>query len=130
MSEDELLALIEAEEQNCVSATTGKLAEQRRQAMQYYYGEPYGNEVDGKSSIVTTEVKDAVEGIMPSLMAIFTSSEEIVRFEPQGPEDEQSAQQATDYINYVFSRNNNGFLTLYCLCKDALLLKNLSLIHI
>ena len=124
MSDDELLALIEAEEQSCVSATTGVLAEQRRQAMQYYYGKPYGNEVEGRSSVVTTEVKDAVEGILPSLMAIFTSSEEIVRFEPQQPEDEAAAQQATDYINYVFSRNNNGFLTLYCLFKDALLQKN------
>jgi hypothetical protein len=67
--------------------------------------------------------KDAIEGIMPSLMAIFTSSDEIVRFDPQGPEDEAGAQQATDYINYIF-RNNNGFLVLYCLCKDALMLKN------
>lgn len=124
MSDDELLALIESEESNCVSATTGVLAEQRRKAMAYYYGQPYGNEVEGRSQVVTTEVKDAVEGILPSLMAIFTSSDEIVRFEPQNPEDEESAQQATDYINYQFSRENNGFLVLYCLFKDALLQKN------
>lgn len=124
MSEDDLLALIEQEEANCVSSTTGALAEQRRKAMQYYYGQPYGNEVEGRSQVVTTEVKDAVEGILPSLMAIFTSSDEIVRFEPQSQEDEQAAQQATDYVNYIFTRLNNGFLTLYCLFKDALLQKN------
>src|SRR3990167_9414114 len=124
MTEEELLALIENEEANCISSTQGALAEQRREAMQYYYGQPYGNEVEGRSQVVTTEVKDAIEGILPSLMAIFTSSEEIVRFEPHGQEDEQAAQQATEYINYIFTRNNNGFLTLYCLFKDALLLKN------
>jgi hypothetical protein len=124
MTEDELLALVESEEANCISSTSGALAEQRREAMQYYYGQPYGNEVEGRSQVVTTEVKDAVEGILPSLMAIFTSSEEIVRFEPQNPEDEAAAQQATDYINYIFTRLNNGFLTLYCLFKDALLQKN------
>src|SRR5687768_6837234 len=124
MSEDELLALVEQEEANCISSTSGALAEQRREAMQYYYGQPYGNEVEGRSQVVTTEVKDAVEGILPALMAIFTSSEEIVRFEPQNQEDEAAAQQATDYCNYIFSRNNNGFLTLYCLFKDALLQKN------
>jgi hypothetical protein len=124
MSEEELLALIEAEEGNCISSSSGALAEQRREAMQYYYGLPYGNEIEGRSSVVTTEVKDAVEGILPSLMAIFTSSDEIVRFEPQSPEDEQAAQQATDYINYIFTRLNNGFLTLYCVFKDALLQKN------
>src|SRR5687768_11535331 len=124
MSEDELLALVEQEEANCISSTSGALAEQRREAMQYYYGQPYGNEVEGRSQVVTTEVKDAVEGILPSLMAIFTSSDEIVRFEPQNQEDEAAAQQATDYINYIFTRLNNGFLTLYCLFKDALLQKN------
>lgn len=124
MTDEELIGLIEQEEQNCVSSSTGALAEQRRKAMQYYYGQPYGNEVDGRSQVVTTEVKDAVEGILPSLMAIFTSSDEIVRAEPQNPDDDAVAQQATDYCNYVFSRLNNGFLALYCLFKDALLQKN------
>lgn len=124
MTDEELLALIENEESQCISSTSGALAEQRREAMQYYYGQPYGNEVEGRSQVVTTEVKDAVEGILPSLMAIFTSSDEIVRFEPQSQEDEQAAQQATDYVNYIFTRLNNGFLTLYCVFKDALLQKN------
>lgn len=124
MNNDELLAHVEREEANCIVHFTSLLSEQRRKAMQYYYGQPYGNEVEGRSQVVTTEVKDAVEGILPSLMAIFTSSDEIVRFEPQNEEDEEAAQQATDYINYVFSRLNNGFLALYCLFKDALLQKN------
>src|SRR5690348_1050749 len=123
MSDDELLSLIETEEAQCISSTSGALAEQRREAMQYYYGLPYGNEVEGRSQVVTSEERDAVEGIMPSLMAIFTSAEEVIRCEPQGPEDEAAAAQATDYVNYIF-RNNNGFLVLYCLFKDALILKN------
>src|SRR5689334_6997363 len=124
MTEDEILAHVEKEEANCIVHFTGLLSEQRRKAMAYYYGQPYGNEVEGRSQVVTTEVKDAVEGILPSLMAIFTSSDEIVRFEPQNIEDEAAAQQATDYINYIFTRLNNGFLTLYCIFKDALLQKN------
>src|SRR6185503_14382893 len=124
MTNDDLIALLEKEEANCISSTSGALAEQRREAMQDYYGQPYGNEVEGRSQVVTTEVKDAVEGILPSLMAIFTSSDEIVRFEAQNPNDDAAAQQATDYINYKFSRTNNGFLALYCLFKDALLQKN------
>src|SRR6185437_4869652 len=124
MNEDDLLAHIEREEANCLVHFTSLLSEQRRKAMQYYYGQPYGNEVEGRSQVVTTEVKDAVEGILPSLMAMFTASDEIVRFEAQKPDDEAAAQQATDYVNYVFSRLNNGFLALYCLFKDALLQKN------
>lgn len=123
MGEQELISIIESEESNCLSTTSGTLAEQRRQAMQYYYGQPYGNEVEGRSQVVTTEVKDAVEGILPSLMKIFTSGDEIVRFDAQNPDDEAVAQQATDYLNYIFSRQNNGFVVLYCLFKDALLQK-------
>lgn len=124
LTEDELLAAVEREEANCIVHYTGLLSEQRRKAMQYYYGQPYGNEVEGRSQVVTTEVRDAVEGILPPLMAIFTAGDEIVRFEPQNPDDEEVAQSATDYINYVFSRLNNGFLALYCMFKDALLQKN------
>ena len=114
MTDQELLNIIEQEESNCIGTTSGELSTQRQKAMQYYYGEPYGNEVEGSSQVVTSEVLDAIEGILPSLMQIFTSSDEIVRFDPQGPEDEEAAQQATDYVNYIFSRVNNGFLVLYC----------------
>jgi len=124
MTDAELLALIEQEEANCLSSITGKLAESRRAAMQYYYGEPYGNEVEGRSQVITTEVKDAVEGILPMLMDIFSASDEIVRCEAKKPQDEQAAQQATDYLNYVFWERNPGFLVLYALFKDALLQKN------
>jgi hypothetical protein len=112
------------EERQCVSAQSGLLAEQRREAMQYYYGQPYGNEVEGRSQVMTTEVKDAVEGALPTLMAIFTSADEIVRFEPQNQDDDEQASTVTDYVNYLFSRTNNGFVALYCLFKDALLQKN------
>jgi hypothetical protein len=124
MSEDDLLSLVESEERDCLSYSAGLLSEQRREALQYYYGQPYGNEVEGRSQVVTTEVKDAVEEIMPALMKIFTSSDEVVRFEPRQPEDEPAAQQATDYVNYIFSSKNPGFRALYCLFKDALLQKN------
>ena len=123
MGETELLSIIESEEANCLSTTSGALSEQRREAMQYYYGQPYGNEIEGRSQVVTTEVKDAVEGIMPALMKIFMGSDEIVRCEPQKEGDEDAAQQATDYLHYVFLQKNAGFVVLYCLFKDALLQK-------
>jgi hypothetical protein len=124
MNNDELIALVEAEEANCLSSNSGTLAEQRRKAMAYYLGQPYGNEVEGRSQVVTTEVKDAVEDIMPALMKIFTASGEVVRCDPKSEGDEEGAQQATDYLHHVFWEQNAGFLTLYCLFKDALLQKN------
>ena len=54
-------------------------------------------------------------------MDIFAGSDEVVRFEPVGPEDEAAAQQETDYVNHVFMQQNPGFMILYSFIKDALL---------
>ncbi len=124
MDIDELGSYIESEVSNSVGYYSGKLSGQRQQAMQYYYGEPFGNEVEGRSTVVSKDVADTIEWIMPSLMKIFMATDEVCRFEPQGPEDQEAAEQATQYINYVFSRLNNAFVTLYSFFKDALLLKN------
>src|SRR6185295_15270241 len=69
-------------------------------------------------------VLDAIEGILPSLIDMFVSSDEAVRCDPTSPESEQIAKDATDYLNHVFYKDNQGFLILYCLFKDALLQKN------
>jgi hypothetical protein len=73
--------------------------------------------------VVSTDVADTIEGLMPNLMDIFAGSDEVVRFEPVGPEDESAAAQETDYVNHVFMQQNPGFMVLYSFIKDALLSK-------
>ena len=124
MTDEELRSLLDDEIRGAIGYDSSELSNQRKTALEYYYGEPFGNEVEGRSSYVSRDVADTIEWIMPSLMRIFTGGDTIVRFEPQGPEDEKKAGQATDYINYIFQRQNDGFLTLYTWFKDALLSKN------
>ena len=123
ISDDELSAQLDSEIQGATGYANTELSNQREEAMQYYLGEPFGNEIDGRSEIVTTDVRDTVEYIMPSLMRIFTTHNNIAEFEPQGPEDVEMAEQATNYCNYVFNRQNNGFKVLYDAFKDALISK-------
>jgi len=61
---------------------------------------------------------------MPQLMRVFLSSDDIVRFDPVGPEDEDAADQETDYVNHVIMKENNGFIVLHDWFKDSLLLRN------
>ena len=86
-------------------------------------GEEYGNEQEGRSQVVTTEVADTIEFIMPSLMRMFTQTDEFVKFMPRQPEDVEGAKQATSYANYVLNCQNNGFVVLHNFFKDALLQK-------
>jgi len=123
MTNDELASKLSNEIESATGNFNTELSEQREQSMKYYLGEPFGNEIEGRSEIVTTDVRDTIEYIMPSLMRIFTTHNNVAEFEPEGPEDVEMAQQATDYVNYVFNRQNNGFKVLYDVFKDALISK-------
>jgi hypothetical protein len=123
MTNDELASKLSNEIEAATGNFNTELSEQREQSMKYYLGEPFGNEIEGRSEIVTTDVRDTIEYIMPSLMRIFTTHNNTAEFEPEGPEDVAMAEQATDYVNYVFNRQNNGFKILYDAFKDALISK-------
>lgn len=119
-----LPSIIEGEVARAIGHFDGSLSESRAQEFNYYYGRPFGNEVEGESQVVSTDVADTVEGILPIILNIFTASDDVVRFDPNGPEDEDQAAQQTETANYVLNRQNNGFLILYQWFKDALIQKN------
>ena len=122
----DLKALLAAEKSDALAAiSAARLAEERADAMDYYLGDMRKDmpAQDGRSRAVSSDVADTIEGLMPNLMDIFAGSDEVVRFEPVGPEDEAAASQETDYVNHVFMRQNPGFMILYSLIKDALLSK-------
>jgi len=99
------------------------IAPEREQAMSYYLANPFGNEEDGRSQVVLTEVRDTILAMLPSLLRIFTGGDKVLEFVPKGPEDVEVAQQATDMIDYIFMQENNGFRVLHDAMKDGLLLK-------
>jgi len=101
----------------------GSLMSNWAEAQKYYFGDKMGNEKAGQSQVISKDVSDAVDWIMPSLMDIFTSNEEAVKFEPATIDDVDEAEQKTSYINYLFYRKNNGFMTLHNFFKDALMFK-------
>src|SRR6266436_4812677 len=126
ISPADLKAMLASEKANALAAiSAARLMEERADAMDYYLGDMRKDmpAQDGRSRAVSTDVADTIEGLMPSLMDIFAGSDEVVRFEPAGPEDEAAAQQETDYVNHVFMQQNSGFMILYAFIKDALLSK-------
>jgi hypothetical protein len=125
MKDEEILSILRNEISTAAgSATTSKLQENRRAALKYYMGDPYGDETEGRSAVVTTEFRDTVESLLPQLMKIFMASDVVVQFQPETPKDEEGAKQATDYVNHIFMTDNKGFMVLYTMIKDALLFKN------
>jgi hypothetical protein len=123
MDSEEIKAILEAEIDNSLGFIDSETVDQRQKALEYYLRDPYGNEVEGRSQIVTGEVAEAIDGALPQLIRVFTTTEDIVLFEPQSAEDEATAKQATQYCNWVFYRDNAGLLILHNWFKDALLQK-------
>jgi hypothetical protein len=124
MDDNKLKGILDAEIDNSIGYVDTETTEARRKALTYYNREPYGNEVEGRSSIVTGEVAEVVDGALPQLLRIFTQSDELCRFEPKGPGDEEGAKQATEYCNLVFFQDNDGVILMHNWFKDALLQKN------
>ena len=121
--DNKLKSILDSEIDDSIGFLETETTDERQKALEYYLREPYGNEVEGKSQIVTGEVAEAVDGALPQLMAVFTSTNDAVVFEPVNQGDEQLAEQATLYANHIFYKDNNGFEIMHDWFKDALLQK-------
>lgn len=100
------------------------LAAERANALDRFLGKNIDPAPVGRSQVRDRTVFETVQWTRPSLLRIFTSGNEVCKFEPVGPEDEAAAEQESDYINYVLTQRNSFFTVLDQLVQDGLLLKN------
>jgi hypothetical protein len=125
MTETELLAVVKSEIANSLNSDGDYLYKNREKSLDYYYGRKNGGlaapDGKGRSSVVSLEIMDTIGWILPSLLKIFTTSENFVEFSPRKQADEQGADQATKWCNYVINSKNDGFLIFHDWFKDALL---------
>lgn len=128
MSDDELLAIVREEMALSVGWIETTPEQRRAKLLRRYLGEPYGNEQDGYSKVVSRDVYEVVEWALPQLVETFLAGDQIARFDPVGPEDEEEAMQQTDLANHCFLKDNNGFLVLSTAIKDCLI-QELGVVH-
>mgnify|MGYP006099848253 FL=1 len=123
MDDTELQGIVASEVEDAITYIDADLSPLRAEATKYYRGDLFGNEEDGNSKYVSTDVRDTVNSMLPSIMKTMFSSEKIVEFMPRGPEDVETAEQMTDYVNYVIQQDNDGFGVIYSTLKDSLVRK-------
>jgi hypothetical protein len=120
MAKEEVQKLVAQMIRTAVSYTDSKLSPARATATKYYKGEKFGNEEEGRSQVVMTEVRDGVLGILPTLLETFFGPERPVEFVPKREDTVDMAEQATDYVHNVYAEENAGFLETYAVLKDGL----------
>ena len=96
---------------------------ERAESTEYYLGDSPEGTSSLQSEFISTDVRESILFMLPSIMRTFFGTKKVVEFVPKGPEDIQLAEQQTDYINYIIQQKNNGFQVLYDAFKDALVRK-------
>lgn len=123
MSDAELKSKLANEIRSAVSWLETDVWPAQEKGRDYYDRKPFGNEQDGRSKVVLGDVAEAVDWMMPPLMRMFTQEDRVIQYEPQGPEDEEGAKQASEYAEWVFFRDNPGYRLLHDAIKTSLIEK-------
>ena len=123
MDDYQLSSIVSSEIEDSLNHFDSEYTQERLRAIDFYLGEPLGNEQAGKSSVVDTTFADTVEQIMPSLMRVFTANDQYVRFAPRTAEDVKGAEQATDMANFVINHDNPGYRLMHDWFKDGLMFR-------
>lgn len=123
LTEEELLSLLERNLDAADTYSESLIGEQRDKAHQYYFGQPLGNELKGRSQHVSRDVFDAVESTKALMLDTFTADRRVVEFMPQTNQDVDKARQATAWVNYLFYRQNDGYKILHDTIHDGLVSK-------
>ena len=100
-----------------------ELGQERSENTDFYLGEEPNDTSEMQSEYVSTDVREAVLHILPSIMRVFFGTKKVVDFIPKGKEDVALAEQQTSYINHIITQKNNGFQVFYNAFKDALIRK-------
>ena len=125
LDDDALKALLSQEISAALTYDDTELSQKRARALEYYRGEMTDTPaMAGRSSVVSKDVADTIGWMLPGIIRVFTASDRMAVYEPERPGDEQFAEQATDYANYVFLKDNPGYRIMWDATHDSLLLGN------
>tara|TARA_R110000737_G_scaffold127748_1_gene160289 strand:- start:92 stop:2314 length:2223 start_codon:yes stop_codon:yes gene_type:complete len=122
-SPDDITSYLRTEEDSAREYQQQELQPDRERNLNYLLGRKNGTEEENRSQVISTDVWDAINGMLPSLLKPFTSTDDYVQFSPVSEDDEPGAEQETDYLNFVVSQKNNGYMLFYNWFLDALLNK-------
>lgn len=122
MDEDQLVTILREEEADAASYYDSELATVQADAMDRYNAKPYGDELDGRSKVVTHDIEDTINWVMPHLMRVFLGSDELITCQDDGLDDgDPSLKIAADYLGHVLFRDNSGSEIIHDFAFDALL---------
>lgn len=126
LSEEQLGSIIAQQIELARSHDKAERATSREKALDYFFGnmDEYVPPEANRSRVVSRDVADTISRMLPGIMRVFMASDRMAIAEPTGVEDVEFAKQATDGLNFVFWKDNDGDEIIYSVTWDALLTSN------
>ena len=121
LGEKDVLTILDANIKQAVGYFDSKLSTERQRVMEYYTAKLPFPHHDGNSKFVSQDVYNAIESMKAALLEVFASGRKIVSFTPQNPEDVEPARIASEYIDYVVFRQNDGYQVFSDVIQDGLM---------
>lgn len=123
MTVEDLQTAIQSDFEDAVSFIDSDISPSRELASRFYHGQPFGDEEDGRSQVVMPVVRDTVRSTLPSLMKIFFGGQRVLEFVGSNKISASLADEMTMGVEYVFTRQNDGWSVTWNAFKDALVRK-------
>lgn len=119
----DLAQQIRAQLVNCIGFEGDELANSRKMSYDYYFQRARGDEVAGRSELVSGDLSSMVEGNL-AMMVEPLVGKRIAEFCSYDAGDEEQAQLESDCVSEMVFKRQNGFMEITAAIKDALLLRN------
>lgn len=100
-----------------------ELTESRKNALRYYLARSRGDEIEGRSDVISKDVADMIDAMLTQMMPVF-ATDDLVQFGAVSEQDEPQARTESQFCNNIIMERNSGFILFETLLKDALLSKN------
>ncbi len=119
----ELLEILKREERASVGYESDQIYNDQINAFKRYIGENYGDEQPGRSSVHDRTVFETIEWLRPDLERVFVAGGSAATIEPWAPDTSEEAEDASDYLNHLFTEEMDGGKIVDTLAFDGLLQK-------
>lgn len=124
MTNERLTNIVSVLVKDCENYRT-ELSKDRIDAMEYFDGVMKDVPVDdNRSKVVSRDVRSAINKVLPSVTRVILGNDKVVEYEPVSEGDEEKAEQASDYINYIVFPESSGYEAVQDAVYDALKLRN------
>ncbi|MCW2405047.1 hypothetical protein M2336_001676 [Sphingobium sp. B1D7B] len=116
----EFISWLQSQEQD---AESNEVNEERKVALEFYEGKPFGNEQEGRSQVVTRDVAEVIDYMLASVLRTMVSGDRVVEFQAMADDDRDAVEQANEAVSQYFLNAQDGYRVLHDTLKSGLLEK-------